>query len=105
MYTWQDIARRAEIVYDERTTAGKRLKRRQDLVSVSSSDDKELNEVADANVTLIAHIGHIGLISYRFCHMNLKLAIFGLNSLSENGSKYQKSQILIICQNMQNIYL
>ena len=60
---------------------------------------------ADEDMTLIADIGHIGLISDRFGHMNLKLAIFGLNSLSENGSKYQKSQILILCQNMQNIYL
>ena len=62
-------------------------------------------EIADENMTPIADIGHIWLISDRFGHMNLKLAIFGLNSLSENGSKYQKSQILIICQNMQNIYL
>ena len=60
--------------------------------------------IADEDMTPIADIGHIRLISDRFGHMNLKLAIFGLNSLSDFGSKYQKSEILKICQNMQNIY-
>ena len=61
-------------------------------------------EIADEDMTLIADIGHIRLISDRFGHMNLKLAIFGLNSLSDFGSKYQKSEMSKIFQNMQNIY-
>ena len=55
-------------------------------------------------MTPIADIGHNWLISDRFGHMNLKLAIFGLNSLSDFGSKYQKSEMSKIFQNMQNIY-
>ena len=53
-------------------------------------------EIADENMTLIADMGHIWPIFGRIGHMNLKLAIFGLNSLSENGSKYQKSEMLKI---------
>jgi len=40
MYTWQDIARRTEIVYDERTSAGLKLKRIQ-----NSNDSQELPEM------------------------------------------------------------
>ena len=53
--------------------------------------------MADEDMTFIADMGHIRLESGRFGHMNLKMAIFGLISLRENGSEYHISDI---CENM-----
>ena len=53
--------------------------------------------MADEDMTHIADIGHIRLISGRICLMGVKMAIFGLNSLSENGSKCHISDM---CENM-----
>ena len=49
--------------------------------------------MADEDMTLIADMGHIRLISGPIRLMGLHMAIFGLNSLSEFGSICQISDI------------
>jgi len=51
MYTWQDIARRTEIVYDERTLAGQKLEQRREAQSVCrEKNESSANE--DSEMTL-----------------------------------------------------
>ena len=53
--------------------------------------------MADEDMTFIADIGHIRLIFGRICLMVHKMAILGLISLKENGSKCHISDM---CENM-----
>ena len=58
MYTWQDIARRTEIVYDERTLAGHELRRRQEAQRRRQEgqsvcvEENESSENVDSEMTL-----------------------------------------------------